>query len=129
MTSTMYRNGAKCFNGRKTIPINRDSSPVCSKVFQWERGTAYQQGHGPRVIYMRDISYCPACSIHYRRPPYSPEGLPYGPRGLPYSPYSIPSFRQSIPNGTLCTQQTYTCYRKDSASQQGKNQHTANSEE
>ena len=47
-------------------------------------------------------------------------GVPYAPGDCPTVP-SIPSFRQSIPIGTLCTQQTYTCYRIQPASK-GENQ-------
>ena len=45
----------------------------------------------------RDISYCPASSIHYRRLPYSPEGLPHSPRGA-LCPRRTALQSPSIPN-------------------------------
>ena len=47
--------------------------------------------------FIRDISYCPACSIHYRRLPYNTEGLPYTPGDCPTIPTAYPASGRAYP--------------------------------
>ena len=82
-------------------PTSRRKVKSVTMVLQWiffcPNPILWSYETCPTLVRPRDISYCPANSIHYRRPPYSPEGLPYGPRGLPYSSTAYPDFKNSIP--------------------------------